>query len=241
MAAGQTKRDRLEAKEAAIVEAAAQVFLERGLDGATMSEIARAAHVADGTLYLYFKNKTALMMAVVAAHWARITRGAEDSVKGVEGFFAQLEAHARYHMRMICADWRLIELRFALLYTHPAAESDDTRHKRAYAATFDRIYRRAVDRGEIRGDVSTAMARDMFYGALEYSGRTLVYHRPPTAFEEAIEQLLAVMRHGFTPPAPAPGDRASNDHEARLAALVARLERAAARLEADDGGGPIRA
>ncbi len=236
MAAGQTKRDRLEAKETAIVEAAAHVFLQRGLDGATMSEIARAAQVADGTLYLYFKNKTALMMAVVAAHWARITRGAEASVEGVDGFFAQLEAHARYHMAMICADWRLIELRFALLYTQPGAETDDTRYKRAYAATFDRVYRRAVDRGEIRDDVSTAMARDMFYGALEYSGRTLVYHRPASAFEETIQQLLTVMRHGFSLNVDAAH---CDDREARLTTLVARLERVATRLEAggDEPGG----
>ncbi|TMA20460.1 MAG: helix-turn-helix transcriptional regulator, partial [Deltaproteobacteria bacterium] len=40
-----------------MLDAAVRVFAERGFFGATVAEIARAAGVADGTIYLYFKSK----------------------------------------------------------------------------------------------------------------------------------------------------------------------------------------
>lgn len=54
-------------KRAQIIEGARTVFLERGFDGASMGDIARAAGVSKGTLYVYFKNKEDLFGAVVTA------------------------------------------------------------------------------------------------------------------------------------------------------------------------------
>lgn len=56
------KRERSERREQ-ILEAAEQVFLERGLGGATMEEVASRAELSKGTLYLYFKSKDELYLA----------------------------------------------------------------------------------------------------------------------------------------------------------------------------------
>ena len=47
-----------------IVRAATVVFFEKGLQSATMEEIADAAELSKGTLYLYFKSKEDLYLAV---------------------------------------------------------------------------------------------------------------------------------------------------------------------------------
>src|SRR5204862_945310 len=49
-------------KRARILDAAIKVFAERGFHSATVAEIARAAGVADGTIYLYFKGKDDLLL-----------------------------------------------------------------------------------------------------------------------------------------------------------------------------------
>src|SRR5256886_8442852 len=49
-------------KRARIIDAAIKVFAERGFHTATVAEIARAAGVADGTIYLYFKSKDDLLL-----------------------------------------------------------------------------------------------------------------------------------------------------------------------------------
>jgi AcrR family transcriptional regulator len=52
-------------KRRQIVHGARAVFLARGFDAASMSDIARAAGVSKGTLYVYFDNKEQLFEAIV--------------------------------------------------------------------------------------------------------------------------------------------------------------------------------
>jgi AcrR family transcriptional regulator len=54
------------AKRRQIVEGARAIFLARGFDAASMMDIAKAAGVSKGTLYVYFKSKEELFSAIVA-------------------------------------------------------------------------------------------------------------------------------------------------------------------------------
>src|SRR3972149_1169582 len=54
---GGEKRDR-------ILRAAVKIFSRKGFFNSKVSEIARAASVADGTIYLYFKNKDDLLISL---------------------------------------------------------------------------------------------------------------------------------------------------------------------------------
>ena len=53
------------AKRRQIVQGARSIFLAQGFDAASMSDIARAAGVSKGTLYVYFDNKEQLFEAIV--------------------------------------------------------------------------------------------------------------------------------------------------------------------------------
>lgn len=55
----------LAARRARILDAATQVFAARGFERATIREIARVAGIADGTIYNYFANKPALLLALL--------------------------------------------------------------------------------------------------------------------------------------------------------------------------------
>src|ERR1700710_2275563 len=52
-------------KRRQILEGASRVFMDLGFDGASMGEIARAAGVSKGTLYVYFADKSRLFEAIV--------------------------------------------------------------------------------------------------------------------------------------------------------------------------------
>lgn len=52
-------------KRRQILDGARKVFMDLGFDGASMGEIARAAQVSKGTLYVYFADKCALFEAIV--------------------------------------------------------------------------------------------------------------------------------------------------------------------------------
>jgi AcrR family transcriptional regulator len=53
------------AKRRQILDGAGKVFMDLGFDGASMGEIARAAGVSKGTLYVYFADKSRLFEAIV--------------------------------------------------------------------------------------------------------------------------------------------------------------------------------
>src|SRR5688500_8480506 len=48
-----------------ILQAAAQVFAQKGFHRATIRDVAKAAGIADGTIYNYFENKTALLVGIL--------------------------------------------------------------------------------------------------------------------------------------------------------------------------------
>lgn len=54
------------ARRSQILEAAARIFAEKGFHRATIRDVARAAGVADGTIYNYFANKTDLLLGLLA-------------------------------------------------------------------------------------------------------------------------------------------------------------------------------
>jgi AcrR family transcriptional regulator len=66
-----------------ILEAATRVFAEKGYHRATTKDIARAAKMAEGTIYLYFKNKAELLLALME-HLDQATTQPKDLDAGLE-------------------------------------------------------------------------------------------------------------------------------------------------------------
>jgi AcrR family transcriptional regulator len=66
------------AKRRQIVEGARTIFFQHGFDAASMNDIARAAGVSKGTLYVYFENKEQLFAAIVREECLVHAEGAFD-------------------------------------------------------------------------------------------------------------------------------------------------------------------
>lgn len=97
-AAARRAREKRERRDA-ILEAAAQVFGEKGAAHATMDEVAEAARVSKGTLYLYFESKDDLFLALTHAPLeavvARFAVMLEDTrIDGLTLLSRLIEAHA---------------------------------------------------------------------------------------------------------------------------------------------------
>lgn len=69
-------------KRAALLDAAARLFLELGYDGTTLEQVARAANVSTGTLFKHFPTKGALFGAIMARVWEADSGGGPVPVDG---------------------------------------------------------------------------------------------------------------------------------------------------------------
>lgn len=92
--AGPDKRDR-------ILKAAVKVFAKNGFYATRVSEIAKAAGVADGTIYLYFKNKDDVLISIF-----------EDGIQRLLGILREVAASDDSVEDRIT---RIIELQLGLL------------------------------------------------------------------------------------------------------------------------------
>ena len=88
--------DPLAARREQILDAATTVFAEKGFHRATIKEVARAAGVADGTIYNYFENKAALLLGLLERlneserRASDFAQGAEREAAGfMQGYIAQ--------------------------------------------------------------------------------------------------------------------------------------------------------
>ena len=83
-------------KQAHILKAASAVFAQKGFHAATIRDVARAAGVADGTIYLHFENKGALLMGLFAQMAEEVRSGIDPaSLSGLDarGQFRAALAH----------------------------------------------------------------------------------------------------------------------------------------------------
>src|SRR3569623_1618221 len=90
LAKGEPKwRRRKEARPAEIVQAALQVFSEKGFAGAKLDEIAARAGVSKGARYLYFETKEDLFRAVVRQAVAPNVERMRGALNAFNGPFPQ--------------------------------------------------------------------------------------------------------------------------------------------------------
>ena len=83
-------RRRKQARPGEIIDAALQVFSERGFAGARLDDIAARAGVSKGALYLYFATKEDLFHAVVAEAFAPNLAAVRQAAERFDGAFADL-------------------------------------------------------------------------------------------------------------------------------------------------------
>lgn len=193
-----TRRQKVEEKERAILAATRAVFRDQGPERAKITEIAKAANLAEGTVYLYFKNKQALLLAAVSDFYAELTRDAEAAVKPAEDTSARLAVLAQMHFSRVLEHWSLIaEAMSRYLPSPDYRETEAYALNRRYVAVFDAVIREGQARGDIKADLSVAAMRDMFYGGLEHLARSARLRNAKLDAEAEVSQFLSIFTSGI--------------------------------------------
>ncbi|MGH3209343.1 MAG: TetR/AcrR family transcriptional regulator [Trebonia sp.] len=175
----------------AILEAAAGLLLERGLDAVSMDTVAARARVSKATIYRWWPTKEALALDALYTTWTAAAPVPGDAGSLREDLIALLSPWARFvgtgqpYARVIAA--LLAKARtdkdFAAEYQQRVVEP-----RRAQARE---IFGRAIERGEIPAELDLEVALDLIYGPLYH--RLLQGHAPlDDAFvKSAIDLALA--------------------------------------------------
>jgi TetR/AcrR family fatty acid metabolism transcriptional regulator len=164
MAGAEARQD----KRSSILGSAIEVFAEKGFHRSRVSDIARRAGVADGTIYLYFKSKDDILITIFEEKMEELIREARAAVNGRENPVDKLRAFAAYHMSQVEENRALsavfqVELRLSNKFMKEYAPQ----RLRKYLDIVGEIVREGQERGEFRQDCNPIVVRRALFGALD--------------------------------------------------------------------------
>jgi TetR/AcrR family fatty acid metabolism transcriptional regulator len=184
-------------KRDAILRAAIDVFAERGFFNAQVADIARAAGVAAGTVYLYFKGKDDLLVSIFERSMREGLATGRAAAATLQDPRERLRRLARAHLARLGHDRNL-----AIVFQVELRQS--TKFMARLSATLLRDYlgliREAVADGQreglFRADVkATAMAK-MLFGALDEMATNWILSRRRYSLEADADIVVDLFING---------------------------------------------
>jgi TetR/AcrR family fatty acid metabolism transcriptional regulator len=151
-----------------ILEAAIKVFAEQGFHQATIAQIARQAGVADGTIYLYFKNKDDILVHFFNERTRLVFDRFRESVKEADGAVGKLKALVGTHLAEFQADVHMAAVYQA--WTHQfqrVAEPQIKEMSKMYLDIVSEIVELGQQEGSLRKDLYLGLVKRFIIGAVD--------------------------------------------------------------------------
>ena len=190
--------DETAGKRERILRAAVDVFAEAGYFNSRVSTIAKAAGVADGTIYLYFSGKEDLLVTIFQEQMRFFLRRLAEEMDGVENPEDRLRRTIRLHLAASGQDRRLavvfqVELRHQLKYM--------TLFSRQELADYLNHLRDTIGDGQkkrlFRNDIHPQLAAKAIFGMLDEMVTSWVISEKDYRLVDSAEPLAAFVLRGL--------------------------------------------
>jgi len=201
-------------KRERILDAAERIFARHGFFAAKVSDVAKEAGVADGTIYLYFKSKDDLLISLFERRMRQLNGVLKAAIAGKPPRVA-LEAFIRAYLQVIhdepvASEVLTIELRQSSKFMKEYANPEFV----DFLRTLGGIIAAAQAAGELDPAIPSHIAARMIFGVLDELALAwvLARARPPTIgggtpgsrpkkfdIVRAADWIVALVTTGLTP------------------------------------------
>lgn len=157
-----------EEKYRMILNAAKHVFAMEGFYNSKVSEIAREAHVADGTIYLYFKNKDDILISLFEEELNRIMINVKSKIEHIEDPREKIIVFCDNHLNMVESDRALAEvIQVELRQSNKFMREYKNKHFLAYLNIIADIIIQGQQQGIFRSDLKPDICSRVIFGSLD--------------------------------------------------------------------------
>jgi len=186
-------------KREAILRAATCVFAEKGFFNSKVADIAKEAGVADGTVYLYFKNKDDVLHSGFDRAMDKFIAEGRRELASIAKPEDKLRRIAELHLERLGADRGLaivfqVELRGSIKFMQEFSAA-------GFAEYLD-IIRSTIDEGQksgvFRNDVKPIVCAKMLYGALDEMVTNWILSNKSYPLAPMADEVLKVFFGGLT-------------------------------------------
>ncbi|MGM0897238.1 MAG: TetR/AcrR family transcriptional regulator [Bacillota bacterium] len=158
-----------------IIDAAVIVIAENGYHQAQVSKIAKQAGVADGTIYLYFKNKEDILISVFQEKMGLFVSELEKIIAKDISAADQLGMMIDSHFSLLANDLHLaIVTQLELRQSNHDIRMKINNVLRGYLKLMDQILVNGMDSGEFDQNMDIRLARQMVFGTMDETITTWV-------------------------------------------------------------------
>ncbi len=184
-------------KRDAILRASIDVFAERGFFNAQVADVARAAGVAAGTVYLYFRGKDDLLITLFERTMREALAEAKASVADVADPAERLRRFARTHLGRLGRDRNLaIDFQVELRQSVKFMERFSSTLLRDYLGQIRSAIVDGQTAGVFRRDLNATAAAKMFFGALDEMATNWILSRRRYSLEAEAEHVVDLFVSG---------------------------------------------
>ena len=186
-------------KRESILRAATRVFARNGYFNSKVADIARAAGVADGTVYLYFKSKEEILHSIFDQNMAEALAADRKLIDQLRDPREKLRRIATLHLERLGADRDLavvfqVELRGSTKFMEEFSAAAFAEYLGLLRAIFEEGQRAGVFRKELKAKV----AAKIFFGALDEMATNWIISKRSYKLEPMAEVVMDVFLNGVS-------------------------------------------
>jgi TetR/AcrR family fatty acid metabolism transcriptional regulator len=195
-------------KRDALLRAAIDTFAARGYFNSQVADVARAAGLAAGTVYLYFRSKEDLLISIFER---TMTDAIADGRRGIESLpdaAARLRGIARLHLDRLGRDRALaIVFQIELRQSTKFMERFSTTALREYLGIIRDVVAEGQAAGAFRKDVNPTFAAKLFFGMLDEMATNWILSRRKYSLVSEAEPIADLFIRGLATASAARGRR----------------------------------
>ena len=185
------KKNRNSDKYGRIIKAATKVFAKKGFYQAKVSEIAKEAKVADGTIYLYFENKDDILISLFEDQMKLVLENMKSEITNEPDAVKKIQKFALNHLKLIEQNKDMAEIIQVELRQSSKFMKEYANEKFAeYLNLISEIIREGQAQGVFKESILPGIAKRAFFGALDEMSRFWVLSsRKKYDIETAAKQI----------------------------------------------------
>lgn len=186
-------------KHEKILLAAVKVFAKKGFFNARVSDIAKVAKVADGTIYLYFNNKFDILLSIFDEEIDKLISQIKQLLDSEDDPLRMIEIYALKHLSLLKKNRSLIEIiQMELRQNNKLIKEYRQTRFSEYVDIISFIIKKGQAEGIFRQDIQPGVAKRAFFGALDEMARLWILSpEPPYQIEETALQICDIFLNGM--------------------------------------------
>jgi TetR/AcrR family fatty acid metabolism transcriptional regulator len=182
-----------------IIDAAIRVFARNGYYNSRVSDVAREAGIASGTIYLYFKTKDDILVTLFRQKMAEWVAMVRKEIAGEQDPIAKIRKIVRLHFHVIEANPELAEVvQVELRQGQKFFRGASAREVSAYFDVIQAALEEGIAAGRVRRDLPVKVATKMLFGAMDQLATSWVLGKRAYRLTDAAEPVATIFLKGVS-------------------------------------------